>query len=178
VHHQQQLKESCSNHMEASSTYKRPSWYCFWHRACILPHVHCTLSLVLCNCFKQQLCKNHPRISSKGWPENVNFYPRVLTTKLSILIVIVNCDICWWCRWQEKLETTALRFGIVGNICLVFMFFPVARGSSVLPLLGLTSESSIKYHIWLGHIAMLLFTAHGLSFIIHWAIIHQISTVS
>jgi len=58
------------------------------------------------------------------------------------------------------------------------MFFPVARGSSLLPLLGLTSESSIKYHIWLGHIAMLLFTAHGLSFIIHWAIIHQISTVS
>jgi len=69
-------------------------------------------------------------------------------------------------------------FGVVGNICLAFMFFPVTRGSSVLPLVGLTSESCMKYHIWLGHIAMLLFTAHGLGYIIHWAIIHQLSAVS
>ncbi|KAG2380308.1 Ferric reduction oxidase [Vigna angularis] len=80
-------------------------------------------------------------------------------------------------RWEEKLDGAGLMFGVVGNICLVFMFFPVARGSSVLPLLGLTSESCIKYHIWLGHIAMLLFTAHGLSFIIHWAIIHHLSAM-
>ncbi|WVZ16309.1 hypothetical protein V8G54_009291 [Vigna mungo] len=79
--------------------------------------------------------------------------------------------------WEEKLDSAGLRFGVVGNICLVFMFFPVARGSSVLPLLGLTSESCIKYHIWLGHIAMLLFTAHGLSFIIHWAIINHMSAM-
>lgn len=105
-------------------------------------------------------------------------YLRDLTTKLSILIVIVNCDKCWWCRWQEKVDITALMFGVVGNICLVFMFFPVARGSSLLPLLGLTSESCIKYHIWLGHIALVLFTAHGLSYITLWAIMHQISSVS
>ncbi|MCL7029628.1 hypothetical protein MKW94_027942 [Papaver nudicaule] len=68
--------------------------------------------------------------------------------------------------WQYKLEDAGLRFALVGNIVLSFLFFPVARGSSMLPLLGLTSEASIKYHIWLGHIAMVLFTAHGLCYII------------
>ncbi|XP_027336527.1 ferric reduction oxidase 2 isoform X2 [Abrus precatorius] len=77
--------------------------------------------------------------------------------------------------WEEKLDRAALRLGLVGNICLAFLFFPVARGSCVLPLLGLTSENSIKYHIWLGHLAMTLFTAHGLCYIIYWAATSQIS---
>ncbi|QCE02713.1 ferric reduction oxidase 2-like isoform X2 [Vigna unguiculata] len=79
--------------------------------------------------------------------------------------------------WEEKLDAAGLMLGVVGNMCLAFMFFPVARGSSLLPLFGLTSESCIKYHIWLGHIAMLLFTAHGFSFIIHWAIINHMSAM-
>ncbi|KAK9207329.1 hypothetical protein WN943_017614 [Citrus x changshan-huyou] len=77
--------------------------------------------------------------------------------------------------WQGKLESTALRFGLVGNICLTLLFFPVARGSSVLPLFGLTSEASIKYHIWLGHMVMTLFTAHGVCYIIFWAVTNNIS---
>ena len=80
-------------------------------------------------------------------------------------------------RWEEKLVIAALYLGIVGNICLAFLFFPVARGSAVLPLLGLTSESSIKYHIWLGNAVMVLFTAHGVCFIIFWAVTHQLSEV-
>ncbi|OMP00349.1 hypothetical protein COLO4_12748 [Corchorus olitorius] len=79
--------------------------------------------------------------------------------------------------WQAKLYDVALWIGLVGNICLAFLFYPVTRGSSVLPLLGLTSESSIKYHIWLGHITMALFTAHGLCYIIYWAAIGQIIEV-
>ncbi|KAK7389920.1 hypothetical protein VNO78_25217 [Psophocarpus tetragonolobus] len=57
-------------------------------------------------------------------------------------------------------------------------FFPVARGSCLLPLLGLTSESCIKYHIWLGHMAMTIFTSHGICFIIKWAAINQLSECS
>ncbi|TXG62916.1 hypothetical protein EZV62_009910 [Acer yangbiense] len=68
--------------------------------------------------------------------------------------------------WEAKLA--ALRLGLVGNICLVFLFFPVARGSSLLPLFGLTSEASIKYHIWLGHLVMGFFTAHGICYIVFW----------
>ncbi|KAL2233863.1 ferric reduction oxidase 2 [Sesamum indicum] len=77
--------------------------------------------------------------------------------------------------WEAKLDTAALRLGLVGNIALSFLFFPVTRGSSVLPLFGLTSEASVKYHIWLGHIVMMFFTAHGLCYIIFWASTHQIS---
>ena len=67
--------------------------------------------------------------------------------------------------------------GITGNICLTLLFFPVARGSSVLPLFGLTSESTIKYHIWLGHLVMVLFTAHGVCYIIYWIVTNQASEV-
>eukprot|EP00268_Persea_americana_P057078 TRINITY_DN6812_c0_g1_i2.p1 TRINITY_DN6812_c0_g1~~TRINITY_DN6812_c0_g1_i2.p1 ORF type:complete len:727 (-),score=63.26 TRINITY_DN6812_c0_g1_i2:431-2611(-) len=77
-------------------------------------------------------------------------------------------------RWQLKLRTSAYNLGLVGNICCAFLFFPVTRGSSILPLVGLTSEASIKYHIWLGHMAMVLFTAHGLCYFLYWAITHDL----
>ncbi|KAL3536792.1 hypothetical protein ACH5RR_000158 [Cinchona calisaya] len=80
--------------------------------------------------------------------------------------------------WEVKLGSTALRLGIIGNICLAFLFFPVTRGSSVLQVFGLTSEASIKYHIWLGHIAMILFTGHGVCYIIFWASTHQLSEMT
>ncbi|XVF50865.1 hypothetical protein PTKIN_Ptkin04bG0138000 [Pterospermum kingtungense] len=79
--------------------------------------------------------------------------------------------------WEAKLEMSGLTLGLVGNICLAFLFFPVTRGSSVLRLIGLTSEASIKYHIWLGHIAMTIFTAHGLCYLIFWAKTDQMSEV-
>ncbi|XP_020207228.1 ferric reduction oxidase 2 isoform X2 [Cajanus cajan] len=79
--------------------------------------------------------------------------------------------------WEAKLECSALALGLVGNICLALLFFPVSRGSSILRFIGLTSEGSIKYHIWLGHIAMALFTAHGLGYIIFWDKTHQISEI-
>ena len=80
-------------------------------------------------------------------------------------------------RWEVKLETAGLSLGLVGNTCLAFLFFPVARGSSVLQYVGLTSEASIKYHIWLGHITMAIFTAHGLCYVIYWSRTQQISQV-
>ncbi|KAJ4837178.1 Ferric reduction oxidase 2, partial [Turnera subulata] len=77
--------------------------------------------------------------------------------------------------WEAKLANAGLYLGLVGNICLSLLFFPVSRGSSILPLLGLTSEASIKYHIWLGHMVMAFFTAHGLCFIICWVVTKQTS---
>uniref|UniRef100_A0A2N9EZU6 ferric-chelate reductase (NADH) n=1 Tax=Fagus sylvatica TaxID=28930 RepID=A0A2N9EZU6_FAGSY len=78
-------------------------------------------------------------------------------------------------RWQSKLDTVALVLGLVGNVCLAFLFYPVTRGSSLLPLFGLTSENSIKYHIWLGHIVMTIFTTHGICFIIYWVVTNNLS---
>ncbi|KAJ4952169.1 hypothetical protein NE237_029001 [Protea cynaroides] len=65
--------------------------------------------------------------------------------------------------WEDKLTTVALSLVLV-----------VIRGSSVLlPLFGITSEASIKYHIWLGHTVMTIFTAHGFCFIIKWAALNR-----
>ncbi|KAH1139695.1 hypothetical protein GYH30_028870 [Glycine max] len=75
--------------------------------------------------------------------------------------------------WQAKFRSVSLRLGYIGNICWAFLFFPVTRGSSILPLVGLTSESSIKYHIWLGHLSNVLFAAHTVGFFIYWGITHQ-----
>ncbi|CAA2991222.1 ferric reduction oxidase 4-like, partial [Olea europaea subsp. europaea] len=70
--------------------------------------------------------------------------------------------------WEAKFRSVSLRLGYIGNTCWAFLFFPVTRGSSLLPLVGLTSESSIKYHIWLGHLSTVLFAAHSIGFIIYW----------
>uniref|UniRef100_A0A7N0RHH6 ferric-chelate reductase (NADH) n=1 Tax=Kalanchoe fedtschenkoi TaxID=63787 RepID=A0A7N0RHH6_KALFE len=77
-------------------------------------------------------------------------------------------------RWEAKLEVTGLRLGLLGNVCLALLFYPVARGSSILGVFGLTSESSIKYHIWLGHVMMAIFTAHGLCYVIYWTATHEL----
>ncbi|XP_024977285.1 ferric reduction oxidase 4-like [Cynara cardunculus var. scolymus] len=77
--------------------------------------------------------------------------------------------------WEAKFRSVGLRLGYIGNITWAFLFFPVTRGSSILQLVGLTSESSVKYHIWLGHLSMVLFTAHSVGFIIYWAITDQMA---
>ncbi|KAG9452683.1 hypothetical protein H6P81_005587 [Aristolochia fimbriata] len=77
-------------------------------------------------------------------------------------------------KWVQKLRSSGFYLGVLGNICCAFLFYPVTRGSSILPLLGLTSEGSIKYHIWLGHITMLFFTAHSIIFLLYWAITNDL----
>ncbi|XP_034711486.1 ferric reduction oxidase 4-like [Vitis riparia] len=77
--------------------------------------------------------------------------------------------------WEAKFRSVSLRLGYIGNLCWAFLFFPVTRGSSILPLVGLTSESSIKYHIWLGHLSMVLFAAHSIGFVIYWAMTNQMA---
>ncbi|CAH8355896.1 unnamed protein product [Eruca vesicaria subsp. sativa] len=73
--------------------------------------------------------------------------------------------------WQAKFRSFGLRIGYVGHICWAFLFFPVTRASTILPLVGLTSESSIKYHIWLGYISNFLFLVHTVVFLIYWAMV-------
>ncbi|KAM3319939.1 ferric reduction oxidase 4 [Capsicum chacoense] len=75
--------------------------------------------------------------------------------------------------WMTKFRSVSLRLGYLGNICYAFLFFPVTRLSSILPLVGLTSESSIKYHIWLGHLSMALALLHSVGFIIFYAMSNQ-----
>lgn len=80
-------------------------------------------------------------------------------------------------RWMAKFRSVSLRLGYIGNVCYAFLFFPVTRLSSILPLFGLTSESSIKYHIWLGHISMALAVLHSVGFVIYYAVSNQMIEV-
>ncbi|KAF3638682.1 Ferric reduction oxidase 5 [Capsicum annuum] len=75
--------------------------------------------------------------------------------------------------WMAKFRSVALRLGYIGNVCYAFLFFPVTRLSSILPLVGLTSESSIKYHIWLGHVSMALAILHSVGFVLYYAVSNQ-----
>ncbi|KAF5809949.1 putative ferric-chelate reductase (NADH) [Helianthus annuus] len=68
------------------------------------------------------------------------------------------------------LELTGLRFGFIGLICMAFLFLPVARGSFLLRLIDIPFEHATRYHVWLGHLTMMLFTLHGLFYVIAWAI--------
>ena len=78
------------------------------------------------------------------------------------------------------LELTGLRFGFIGLVCMAFLFLPVARGSLLLRLIDIPFEHATRYHVWLGHLTMMLFTLHGLFYVIAWAIqgrlIEEVST--
>ena len=66
---------------------------------------------------------------------------------------------------------------LIGTLSCAFLFFPVTRGSSILPLFGLSSEASVKYHVWLGHITLVFFAGHSFGYIIVWAINDEICEV-
>ncbi|KAL7001871.1 Ferric reduction oxidase 7, chloroplastic, variant 3 [Sarracenia purpurea var. burkii] len=68
------------------------------------------------------------------------------------------------------LELTGLRFGLIGLFCLAFLFLPISRGSILLRLIDIPFEHATRYHVWLGHLTMLIFTLHGLFYIIAWAV--------
>ncbi|WCJ41920.1 ferric reduction oxidase 7 [Euphorbia peplus] len=66
------------------------------------------------------------------------------------------------------IEFTGLRLGAIGLFCMVFLFLPVARGSVLLRLIDIPFEHATRYHVWLGHLTMVLFTLHGLFYAIGW----------
>lgn len=68
------------------------------------------------------------------------------------------------------LEFIGLRLGTVGIFCLAFLFLPVARGSVLLRLIDIPFEHATRYHVWLGHLTMVLFTLHGAFYMIAWTI--------
>ncbi|KAL5704775.1 ferric-chelate reductase (NADH) [Ranunculus cassubicifolius] len=67
------------------------------------------------------------------------------------------------------LELSGLRFGTIGLYCLAFLFLPVARGSFLLRLIDIPFEHATRYHVWLGHLTMWMFTLHGAFYSLAWA---------
>jgi ferric-chelate reductase len=70
--------------------------------------------------------------------------------------------------WGRKVKLEGVRLGFIGIICLNLLFLPVSRGSVLFRSIDIPFEHATKYHVWLGHFVMILFTLHGLFFIIPW----------
>ncbi|TKW04578.1 hypothetical protein SEVIR_7G119200v4 [Setaria viridis] len=70
---------------------------------------------------------------------------------------------------ELMLHIIGLRLGSVGLFCMLFLFLPVARGSVLLRLIDIPFEHATRYHVWLGHLTMALFTLHGLCYVIEWS---------
>ncbi|KAH9305481.1 hypothetical protein KI387_009885 [Taxus chinensis] len=70
--------------------------------------------------------------------------------------------------WELQCVIIAQFLGLVGTLCLAFLFFPVTRGSVLLQLLNTSFEISVKYHIWIANVAMAILTAHGMSYLLIW----------
>lgn len=68
------------------------------------------------------------------------------------------------------MEITGRQFGLIGLFCLAFLFLPVARGSILLRLIDIPFEHATRYHVWLGHLTMVIFTIHGLFYVAAWAL--------
>ncbi|GAB4848590.1 hypothetical protein Ancab_003297 [Ancistrocladus abbreviatus] len=79
-------------------------------------------------------------------------------------------DLSSFLRSTLMLELTGLRFGFIGLLCLAFLFLPIARGSVLLRLIDIPFEHATRYHVWLGHLTMALFTLHGAFYIIAWTL--------
>jgi len=71
------------------------------------------------------------------------------------------------------------HLGSMGLYCMAFLFLPVARGSVLLRFINIPFEHATRYHVWLGHLTMVLFTLHGLLYIVGWAmegnLLHKVS---
>ncbi|KAH9556525.1 hypothetical protein CY35_07G033500 [Sphagnum magellanicum] len=70
--------------------------------------------------------------------------------------------------WGCKVKSVGVRLGFIGIICLNLLFLPVSRGSVLFRSIDIPFEHATKYHVWLGHFVMILFTLHGLFLIIPW----------
>ncbi|XP_026663849.2 ferric reduction oxidase 7, chloroplastic-like [Phoenix dactylifera] len=68
------------------------------------------------------------------------------------------------------LELIGLRLGSIGLFCMLFLFLPVARGSVLLRLIDIPFEHATRYHVWLGHLTMALFTFHGICYVVAWSL--------
>ncbi|XP_074316833.1 ferric reduction oxidase 8, mitochondrial [Silene latifolia] len=76
--------------------------------------------------------------------------------------------------WQYKIFKTCNRIGLLTEICLALLLLPILRGLSILRLVGIQFEASVKYHIWLGTMLVFFAALHGGGTLFIWGINHKI----
>ncbi|EFJ17226.1 hypothetical protein SELMODRAFT_10830, partial [Selaginella moellendorffii] len=73
-------------------------------------------------------------------------------------------------QWIEGplCEIIGYELGYAGLVPFAFLFFPVARTASILHLVNIPFEHSVKYHIWVANITLVLWTGHSVAYLILW----------
>jgi len=74
---------------------------------------------------------------------------------------------------MQKFEYISVMLGWVALVPMALLFLPVARGSPILKLIDVPFEHAVKYHIWLGHMTLILVLAHGVSYGIFYGVMDE-----
>ncbi|CAB4274466.1 unnamed protein product [Prunus armeniaca] len=77
-------------------------------------------------------------------------------------------------RWQLKYLKVETRFGLLAEVCLAFLLFPILRGLALFRLLGIQFEASVRHYLWLGTAMIFFATFHGASTLFIWGVSHFI----
>ncbi|CAB4305067.1 unnamed protein product [Prunus armeniaca] len=80
--------------------------------------------------------------------------------------------------WQLKYLKVETRFGLLAEVCLAFLLFPILRGLALFRLLGIQFEASVRHHIWLGTAMIFFATFHRASTLFIWGVSHFIQEES
>ncbi|CAL2249783.1 unnamed protein product [Prunus armeniaca] len=76
--------------------------------------------------------------------------------------------------WQLKYLKVETRFGLLAEVCLAFLLFPILRGLALFRLLGIQFEASVRHYLWLGTAMIFFATFHGASTLFIWGVSHFI----
>lgn len=63
-----------------------------------------------------------------------------------------------------------VRIGSISEACLVLLFLPILRGMAVFRVFGVQFEASVRYHVWIGNLIMLLSLLHGTIVMFIWGV--------
>lgn len=77
-----------------------------------------------------------------------------------------------------KLEYTSVMLGWVSMIPIALLFLPVTRGSPILKLIDIPFEHAVKYHVWLGHLTLILVFGHGVAYLIYYSLMNEAHLVN
>ncbi|KAG0553861.1 hypothetical protein KC19_12G045000 [Ceratodon purpureus] len=74
-----------------------------------------------------------------------------------------------------RMERSAGAFARAALLPLSLLCFPVSRGSPLLRMIGIPFQHAVKYHRWLGHLTLTLYSTHSILFIWVFATEHDAS---
>ncbi|PSC73660.1 Superoxide-generating NADPH oxidase heavy chain subunit B [Micractinium conductrix] len=75
--------------------------------------------------------------------------------------------------WTEQLDKVAEAFGKILSPNLMLLFLPVPHCSFITQLCGVSRNSLIRYHRWLGHGTLWVLNLHALSYYLFWGVTHS-----